>query len=69
MPDRDQFLKSEAAAAPYLPGYAARATPPKANSAMRLTTGMPGVWQWSVEQAVALQRHLQTVRCRIHREL
>jgi hypothetical protein len=45
MPDRErgQFLKSDSAAAPYLPGYAARATPPKANSAQCLTTGMPGV--------------------------
>jgi hypothetical protein len=45
MPDqeRGKFLKSDSAAAPYLAGYAARSTPPKANSAMCLTTGMPGV--------------------------
>jgi len=35
MPDqeRGKFLKSDSAAAPYLAGYAARSTPPKANSA------------------------------------
>jgi len=45
MPDRERsdFLNSEAAAAPYLDGYAARSKAPVANPALCITTGMPGV--------------------------
>jgi len=45
MPDRarSEFLTSTAAAAPYLPRYAARAKAPKDNAALCLPTGMPGI--------------------------
>jgi len=45
MPDQEraQFLTSQAAAAPYLEGYAARAKVSKANPALCLPTGMPGI--------------------------
>jgi hypothetical protein len=45
MPDqeRGEFLNSPAAVAPYLAGYAERAKPPKANPAVCLPTGMPGI--------------------------
>jgi hypothetical protein len=45
MPDRErsEFLISPAAAAPYLAGYAEHAKAPKANPALCLPTGMPGI--------------------------
>jgi hypothetical protein len=40
---RSEFLSSPAAAAPYLPGYAARAKSARANPTLCLPTGMPGI--------------------------